>query len=214
MSENSANSLVDPRGMSPSICLSHSSSVMYECIARLFSSLFLFSNLDFSECVLSSHQKVSVTTGISFRSHQAETGLSGGENSRSIKAFSAATAALIGTGSQITPTEVIRQEVLPWEMDLNVTGHQTATGLLSFLTQTGSQWPHVHSITSPTQSLRYQRFSGVTLHLWEMPAVCQGDGDLSVSPEILPCCEAFWHIFVICSRPVLTAPFLSNITNF
>lgn len=171
------------RGISPSICLSHSSWVITG-VLNGFSVLYslLFSVLDFRECVLYSHPKDSVTTGISFRSHQAETGLFGGENVRSIVAISAATVALIRTEAKITPTEVIRQEVSPWEMDLNVTVLQTAIGLLSFLTQTGSQWSYVHSTASPKQSLRNQRFSSIMLHVWEMPAVCQEDGDLSVSP--------------------------------
>lgn len=115
--------------------------------------------------MLYSHPKVSVTTGISFRSHHAETGLFGGEDVRSIVAISAATVALIRTEAKIIPTEVIRQEVSPWEMDLNVTVLQIAIGLLSFLTQTGSQWSYVHSTASPTQSLRNQRFSSIMLHV-------------------------------------------------
>lgn len=142
-------------------------------VLQSFSVLFFLSLfcLDFSECVPHTHLKVSVTIGISFRSHQTETSLFGGENSSSIKAISAATVALIGTGSQISPTEVIRQEVSRWEVDLNVTGLQTAIGLLSFLTQTGSQWSYVDSMDSPTKSLRNQRFSSVMLYVWFQQSV-------------------------------------------
>lgn len=115
--------------------------------------------------MLHSHPKVSVTIGISFRSHQAETSLFGGDNGRIIKAISAATVALIGTGSQITPLRSSDRRYHFGKWISMSQGFRTAAGLLSFLTQTGSQWSYVHSTDSPAQSLRNQRFSSVMFYV-------------------------------------------------
>lgn len=99
----------------------------------------LFSVLDFSECVL-----------------QAETGLFGGKDGRSITAICAATVALIRTGTEIIPVGLIGQEASPRETNFHLTVLQTVMELLSFLTQTQQvqgHWVCTHSLEiSPVPS--------------------------------------------------------------